>query len=86
MYFWETLFVQLPNHRADSETLIAFVFQIGSESHSAQSILTLLQHSQHREPLLGLPLCPHRDRSGSQELAVLKTVAIAGAWQFEDRF
>ena len=43
-------------------------------------------HSQHREPLLGLPLCPHRDRSGSQELAVLKTVAIAGAWQFEDRF
>ena len=45
------------------------------------------EHSQYREPLQwGLPLCPLGDRSGSQELAVLKTVAIAGSWQLEDSF
>ena len=44
-------------------------------------------HSQYREPLQwGLPLCPLGDRSGSQELASLKTVATAGSWQLEDSF
>ena len=44
-------------------------------------------HSQHWEPLQEVfDLSPLADRSGSQELDTLKTVANAGARQFEEPF
>ena len=43
--------------------------------------------SQHWEPLQGVfGLSPLADRSGSQELDTLKTVANVGAWQLEEPF